>query len=94
MAAKVPTTIRKENWGSVNVLIANFDATVSSNDIDDNDTWATGVKLGKIVGWPIVQSTIDGPQDCTIDAIDADGVCTFGSAANQTAVVYLMYKDL
>ena len=93
MAAKVPTTLTKQNWGSVNVLMANFDGTVASNDIDDNDTWASGVKLGKIVGY-IVQSTIDGPQDCTIDAIDADGVCTFGSAANQTAVVYLMYKDI
>lgn len=94
MAVKLPTTLRKENLGSINVLIANFDGTVSSNDIDDNDTWATGIPSGKIVGWPIVQSTIDGPQDCTIDAIASDGTLTFASADNQTAYVYIYYKDI
>ncbi len=93
MAAKLPTSIRKENLGSINLIIANFDGTVSSNDIDDNDTWASGIK--SIVGWPIVQSTIDGPQDCTIDAIDrTTGTVTFASAANQTAYVYIYFKDL
>jgi len=42
-----------------------------------------------------VQSTIDGPQDCTVDAVDfANGGLTFGSAANQTAVVYILCKDM
>jgi hypothetical protein len=90
MAAKVPTSIRKESLGSLTLIIANFDGTVSSNDIDDNDTWATG--LTGIVGWPIVQSTIDGPQDCTVDAVSAAGVLTFASAANQTAYVYVLCK--
>lgn len=93
MAAKVPTTITKENLGSLKLIIAKFDGTVSGNDIDDNDTWATGIT--SIIGWPIVQSTIDGPQDCTIDAIDfTTGTVTFGSAANQTAVVYVLCKDM
>ncbi len=92
MAAKLPTSIRKENLGSLKLIIANFDGTVSSNDIDDNDTWATGIT--SIVGWPIVQSTIDGPQDCTIDAVATDGTLTFASAANQTAVVYVLCKDM
>ena len=93
MAAKLPTTIRKENLGSLRLIIANFDGTVSSNDIDDNDTWASGIKT--IIGWPIVQTTVDGPQDCTIDAIDfATGDITFASAATQTAVVYVLCKDM
>lgn len=91
MAAKTPTTIRKENLGSLKLIIANFDGTVSGNNIDDDDTWATGITT--IVGWPIVQSTIDGPQDCTVDAVSAAGVLTFGSAANQTAYVYILCKD-
>jgi hypothetical protein len=92
MAAKTPTTIRKESLGSLTLIIANFDGTVSSNDIDDNDTWATGIT--SIVGWPIVQSTIDGPQDCTIDAVGTDGTLTFASAANQTAYVYVLCRGM
>lgn len=92
MAAKLPTTIRKESLGSLKLIIANFDGTVSSNDIDDNDTWATGIT--SIIGWPIVQSTIDGPQDCTVDAVDyTTGTITFASADNQTAYVYILCKD-
>lgn len=92
MAAKVPTSITKENLGSVNLIIALFDGTVSSNDIDDNDTWASGIKT--IIGWPLVISTIDGPQDCTVDALDrATGDITFASAANQTAYVYILCKS-
>lgn len=93
MAAKTPTTITKENLGSLTLIIANFDGTVSSNDIDDNDTWASGIK--NIVGWPIVQTTTDGPQDCTIDAIDyATGDITFASASTQTAYVYVFCKTM
>ena len=92
MAAKVPTTITKENLGSLTLIIANFDGTVSSNDIDDNDTWATGIT--SIVGWPIVQTTVDGPQDCTVDAVAADGTLTFASAATQTAYVYILCRGM
>ena len=88
MAAKTPDSIRKENLGSINMLIATFEAT----NIDDDDTWTTGIK--SIVGTPVVQTTIDGPQDCTIDNVSAAGVLTFASAANQTAVVYVYYKDM
>ena len=93
MAAKLPTTITKENLGSLTLIIANFDGTVSSNDIDDNDTWASGIT--SIVGWPIVQTTVDGPQDCTVDAVDtATGTLTFGSAATQTAYVYILCRGM
>lgn len=91
MAAKLPTSIRKENIGSLTLIMALFDGTVSSNDIDDNDTWASGIT--SIVGWPIVVPTIDGPQDVAIDAVDyATGTITFASAANQTAWVYVLCR--
>ena len=94
MAAKVPTTIRKENLGSVNLLIANFDASVESNDIDDNDTWVTGIAKGKIVGWPWVAISSEGPNDATIDAISDAGILTFSAAASTTGVVYVLFNDM
>jgi hypothetical protein len=92
MAAKLPTRIIKENLGSVNLIMALFDGTVSSNDIDDNDTWASGCTT--IVGWPWVIPTIDGPQDCTIDAVGTDGGITFASAANQTGWVAFYCRNI
>ena len=86
MAAKTPDSIREENLGSLRLIIAEFVAT----NIDDDDTWATGIT--SIIGWPIVQSTIDGPQDCTVDAKTAAGVLTFASAADQTVYVYILCK--
>jgi hypothetical protein len=90
MAAKVPTTVQRHNVGSLSLVIADFDNTVASNDIDDNDTWVSGIT--QAVGW-VVQPTIDGPSDCTIDAYDAaTGTFTFGSAASQTAKVFVFCK--
>jgi hypothetical protein len=89
MAAKTPDTITKENLGSCTLIIAKF----VDNDIDDNDTWASGIT--SIIGWPQVIPTIDGPQDCCVDALDrATGDITFGSAANQTAYVYLLCRGM
>lgn len=84
MAAKTPDSIITENLGSVKLTIATF----STNDIDDNDTWDSGIESAVLYG---VEPTIDGPQDCTIDGYSA-GVFTFGSAANQTAKVWVMHK--
>lgn len=92
MAAKTPTTITRENLGSINLLIADFDGTVSSNDIDDNDTWATGLGT-RIVGHPWVAISSEGPNDCTVDAIDSSGTFTFSAAASTTGTVYVYFKD-
>jgi hypothetical protein len=91
MAAKLPTTVVKASLGDMKLTIANFDGTVSSNNIDDNDTWASGIKSA-LGYW--VSSTIDGPQDCTIDAYAAStGTFTFASAADQTALVFVLSRD-
>lgn len=88
MAEKTPTSVTRINRGNVNTIVALFDGTVSSNDIDDNDTWTSGIT--NMVGWPRVVTTIDGPQDCCVDAYTrSTGQFTFGSAANQTAYVYI-----
>lgn len=90
MAAKLPTKVTVESIGSLKLAVALFDGTVSSNDIDDNDTWASGIKSAIAYG---VFSTIDGPQDCTIDAYDrTTGTFTFGSAANQTGYVLVLFR--
>lgn len=92
MAAKTPTSITKHNLGSLTLLIAKFE-TASTNDIDDNDTWASGITT--MVCYPIVQPILDGPQDCTIDAVDfATGDITFASAADQLAHVFVLCRNM
>jgi hypothetical protein len=90
MAEKTPDSVRRENLGSVNLLIG---AYITEN-IDDNDTWDCGIPKSKMVSWPKFVPAIDGPQDCAIDAISDDGVLTFGSAANQNGYVEIMFKDM
>jgi hypothetical protein len=81
MAEKTPDSIIVESEGSLRKIIATF----TTNDIDDDDTWVSGIKSA--IDWD-VHTSIDGPQDCTIDAYDATtGTFTFGSAANQTGRV-------
>lgn len=90
MAAKLPTTIEKQSLGSVNLYIANFDGTVSSNDIDDNDTWASDIK--GIVGmwWA---GTSDNGYDVSFTSWDADGLITFDSAGTATGRVFVIAKS-
>lgn len=76
MAAKTPDTIRVSNAGDLRMIVATF----SDTDIDDNDTWASGIKGA--IAWDF-QNSIDGPQDCTVDAY-SNGTFTFGSEANAT----------
>lgn len=90
MAEKTPDSIRKENLGSVNLIIAEFTTT----NIDDDDTWATGIPAGKIVSWPKCIPKLDGPQDFAVDAISDEGVFTFGSAANQEGYVEILVKSM
>lgn len=90
MAAKVPDTVRKENLGSVNLLILEFIV----ENLDDNDTVATGIPKARMVSWPKCVPSLDGPQDFAIDAIDTDGVLTIASAANQNGYIEIMYKGM
>lgn len=91
MAAKLPTSIHRENLGSVNLYIALFDGTVSSNDIDDNDTWASGIK--GIVGywWSGIS---DNGYDVSFTSVDGDGLFTFDSAGTTTGRVFVIARNI
>jgi hypothetical protein len=91
MAAKLPTTLTKENLGSVNLYIANFDGTVSSNDIDDDDTWASGIKGIVAMWWA---GTSDNGYDVSFTSWDADGLITFDSAGTTTGRVFVIAKNM
>ena len=86
MAAKTPDSLTKENLGSANLLIATF---VSAN-IDDNDTWASGIN--SIIGywWCGIG---DNCYDVSITSTTS-GTFTFDSAGSMTGKFYVLYKDI
>lgn len=85
MAAKTPDILKVTTMGELKCLIAKF----STNDIDDNDTWDTG--MTSIVS-VMCQQTSEGPDDLCPDGISA-GVITFSSKANNTGYVMVYGYD-
>jgi hypothetical protein len=85
MAAKTPTSIRKESLGSLTLIIASFDGTVSSNDLDNADTWTTGIT--SIVGSPWFAGAVFVGL-----AADSAGVITATTAGTATGHVYVLCK--
>lgn len=85
MAAKTPDSIKTHNLGDLKLTIATF----VTNDIDDNDTWASGIK--SVVGY-WAQQISDGPTDLNISSV-SDGTFTFDSAGNVTGKVYVLSYD-
>jgi len=80
-AEKAPDSIKSFNVGNLKMVVA----TYSTTNIDDNDYWTSNIK--GIVDYD-VQHSIDGPNDCTIDALTrANGRFTFSSEANATGRV-------
>ena len=88
MAVKLPTTIRKENLGSVRLIIATFDGTVSSNDLDNADTWATGIT--SIIGNPWFAGAVF--VGLAVDPVT--GIVTATTAGTATGTVYVLCKDM
>lgn len=87
MAAKTPDSLRKENLGSANLLIATFvDA-----DIDDNDTWASGIS--SVIGYWWI-GIGDASYDVSITSVSAAGLFTFDAGSNMTGKLYVLYKDM
>lgn len=79
MAAKVPTNVK--NLGKLNglrIIKASFDGTVSSNDIDNADTWASGIK--GIVFAFFAPTTTTGDVACAVSGTTITFAC---SASNQ-----------
>lgn len=86
--AKTPDSVTLESVGSKFMRIATF----SSNDIDDGDTWASGIR-GVVSYWGNL--TDDGTQ--TKEGIDitlttpATGAFTFHVGEdNRTGVIYVL----
>ena len=86
MAAKTPDNVYVHSGGDLRTIIAEF----STTNIDDNDTWASGIKSARAYRW---ESTLDGPQDCTVDAYTAaTGTFTFASRANDTGRLVILAR--
>jgi mannose/fructose/N-acetylgalactosamine-specific phosphotransferase system component IID len=77
MAAKTPDSTETYNLGSLKLTIANFTTT----DIDDDDTWASGIVgyIGSI--WAGIG---DNCFDVQITSVSAAGAFVFDSAGSMT----------
>jgi hypothetical protein len=86
MPAKTPDDIYTTRLGNYKLVIADF----TSTNIDNNDTWTSGIK-SKIAHW--VGATTDN-MDIAIDAYDtSDGKMTFGCTANWTGQICVLCMD-
>jgi len=87
MAAKTPDSIYRESAGSLTMHIAKF----STNDMDDGDTWASGI--AEIVGY-----WANGTDDPTqgkegIDVSLSGTTFTFNTAeADRTGILYVLSR--
>jgi len=87
MAAKTPDSVLRESTGSLTLHIAVF----STNDIDDGDTYASGIK--EIVGY-----WANGTDDPTqtkegIDVSLSSSTFTFNTGENdRTGILYVLSR--
>lgn len=72
--AKTPDSIYQESMGSCKLIIAKFE----TNDIDDGDTWASGIP-GIVAYW--------------FREIDAANGTKFGIAADESAGTFTFQTD-
>lgn len=85
MAAVTPSSVSRENLGSVNLLIAKFATTT-----DDGDTWASG--LDSVIGY--WANGTDDPTTQTntgVDVSESSGTFTFSlSEDNRSFTLYVL----
>jgi hypothetical protein len=88
MAAKTPDSIQQESLGSLKLIIATF----TTNDIDDGDTWASGIQ-GIVGYWGNL--TDDGTQAKEgIDISLSTSTFTFNVGEdNRTGLIYVLAKS-
>jgi hypothetical protein len=88
MAAKTPDSILRESVGSMTLFIATF----STNDIDDTDTWATGLGSNILGVW--ANGTDDPTQTKEgIDCAESAGTITFSTGEdNRTGKVFVLAR--
>jgi len=83
MAAKTPSSLLVHNLGSAKLTIATF------ADIDDNDTWDSGIKSAVGYWWG---GTADNGYDVQVTSV-TDGQFLFDSAANMAGKLYVLSLD-
>jgi hypothetical protein len=88
MAVKTPDSIIRESFGSLTAHIAVF----STNDIDDGDTWATGISN---IVFAIANGTDDPTQEKEgIECSRSSSTITFNCGeSNRTAEVLVLSKS-
>jgi hypothetical protein len=90
MAAKLPDSVVTENFGSKTLYICTF----STNDIDDADTYASGI-IDAVAYWC---NGTDTPTQGT-EGIDVGYTATTGSfvfytgEANRTGILYILVNQ-
>lgn len=83
MAAKTPDSVRQENLGSARLVMAIF----STTNIDNTDTYATGMK-GIIGAW-FAPDTTTG----VVGVSNSAGTLTFAASAdNQTGILFILHR--
>ena len=89
MAAKTPDSVRLESMGSKQLVIATF----ATNDIDDGDTWLTGLSTNATDVW--ANGTDDPTQEKEgIDCRMIRGKIRFNvGEANRQGVVYVLANN-
>ena len=90
MAAKTPDSVIRESLGSLTLHIATF----STNDIDDADTWTSGIP-GVVGAWC---NGTDDPTTQASNGIDIGfttaGVFTFyAGEGNRTGVLFVLSRS-
>lgn len=82
MAAKTPDSVQTYNLGGLKLHIATF----VTSDIDDNDTWASGIEgyIGSF--W---QGIGDDSFDVQITSVSS-GTFTFDSAGSMTGKLFVL----
>lgn len=89
MAAITPTTLKKINVGSANLIIAKF----STQTISDGDTYASN--CSNIIDYWFTQKTASG-VDCPIESVSADGTFTFdgGGLTTFTGTLFILQAGI
>ena len=85
MAAKTPDSIKRHSLGDLKLTVATF----VTNDIDDNDSWASGIK--SVIGhwWGGIS---DNGYDVQVTSV-TNGEFLFDAAANTQGKLYVISYD-
>lgn len=88
MAAKTPDSVKSDSFGSMRLVTATF----ATNDIDDGDTWVSGLP-NAMAFW--ANGTDDPTQEKEgIDVSFSAGTFTFSAGeANRQGILYVLTKS-